>query len=63
MIKQPQIIIEHKFTDNHGDLEKAADALILIYRALGILPSNPDSQRLEAAIEHKKPGVIRRVKN
>lgn len=49
------IIIEHRFTGNKQDLEKAADALILIYRAIGILPSNRESEKLALRLKPDNP--------
>lgn len=49
------MIIEHRFTGNQNDLEKSADALILIYRAIGILPSNRDSEKLALRMKPDNP--------
>jgi len=47
------IIIESKFTGNTKDLENAANAWILILRALGALPSTPESEKLAKKIKFK----------
>lgn len=49
------MIIEHRFTGNKKDLEKAADALILIYRAIGVLPGNKESEKLSLRLKPDNP--------